>query len=57
MICADQIAAFFRQSDGSYYFARWTHPIAPVVFGVDDTALPVLKGAAGAQNITRNARA
>jgi len=31
--------------DGSYAFARWGRPIAPVVFGVDDTTLGVVKGA------------
>ena len=31
--------------NGSYAFARWGRPIAPVVFGVDDTTLGVVKGA------------
>ena len=39
------IARYFTRSDGSYVFARWGRPIAPVVFGVDDAALGVLKGA------------
>ena len=38
-------AAFFTRSDGSYLFARWGRPIAPVIFGADDASLPVLKGA------------
>ena len=35
----------FMRSDGNYLFARWGRPIAPVVFGVDDTTLEVVKGA------------
>lgn len=41
----DQIAALFTRSDGTYAFARWGRPIAPVVFGVDDATLGVVKGA------------
>ena len=39
------VARFFTRSDGSYRFARWGRPIAPVVFGVDDATLSVIKGA------------
>ena len=39
------IAKYFIRSDGSYLFARWGRPIVPVVFGVDDATLSVLKGA------------
>ncbi|MEM6386229.1 MAG: hypothetical protein AAF718_08345 [Pseudomonadota bacterium] len=35
----------FTRSDGSYLFARWGRPIAPVVFGVDDATLSIVKGA------------
>jgi hypothetical protein len=35
----------FRRSDGSFAFARWGRPIAPVVFGVEDATLSVVKGA------------
>ena len=35
----------FTRSDGKYLFARWGRPIAPVVFGVDDATLEVVKGA------------
>lgn len=41
----DQIAALFIGADGRYRFARWGRPIVPVVFGVDDATLPVIKGA------------
>ncbi|MCC5971558.1 MAG: hypothetical protein JJU15_16565 [Pararhodobacter sp.] len=39
------IEALFTRSDGSYLFARWGRPIVPVVFGVDDATLSVIKGA------------
>ena len=41
----DDIAALFTHADGSYHFARWDRPIVPVVFGVEDQTLSVLKGA------------
>jgi len=41
----DEITALFTPADGSYSFARWGRPIAPVVFGVDDATLSVVKGA------------
>ena len=40
-----EIEALFTRSDGSYLFARWARPIAPVVFGVDEATLSVVKGA------------
>lgn len=45
MMTPDKIAGLFTRSDGSYAFARWARPIAPVVFGVADETLEVLKGA------------
>ena len=41
----DEIETLFTRSDGSFSFARWGRPIAPIVFGVDDKTLPVIKGA------------
>jgi len=41
----DQIEALFTRSDGSYIFARWGRAIAPIVFGVEDDTLAVVKGA------------
>ena len=35
----------FMRSDGGYGFARWGRPIAPVVFGVNEETLSVVKGA------------
>lgn len=40
-----EVAAFFTRSDGQYLFARWGRPIVPVVFGVEDASLSVVKGA------------
>ncbi|MEL7117262.1 MAG: hypothetical protein AAGP08_17050 [Pseudomonadota bacterium] len=42
---ADEIEALFTRSDGAYLFARWGRPIAPIVFGVEDQTLSVVKGA------------
>ncbi len=44
-ISAADIQRLFRTADGGYHFARWARPIAPVVFGVDDATLSVVKGA------------
>ena len=44
----EEIEALFTRSDGSFAFARWGRPICPVVFGVDDATLGVVKGAIGA---------
>ena len=41
----DSIEAYFTRSDGQYIFARWGRPIAPVVFGVEDKTLVMLKTA------------
>ena len=42
---AEQIETLFTRRDGQFAFARWGRPIAPVVFGVEEDALPVIKGA------------
>ena len=41
----EQVEALFTRADGSFAFARWGRPIAPVVFGVEDQTLSVIKGA------------
>jgi hypothetical protein len=41
----EQVQAVFTRSDGQYLFARWGRAIVPVVFGLDDATLPVMKGA------------
>ncbi|MEM9130092.1 MAG: hypothetical protein AAGA97_10285 [Pseudomonadota bacterium] len=45
LISQTDIEAFFTRADGTYLFARWGRPIAPVVFGTDDATLSVVKGA------------
>ncbi|QFT59089.1 hypothetical protein FIU94_09655 [Sulfitobacter sp. THAF37] len=42
---AEQIEALFTRADGTFAFARWGRPVCPVVFGVDDATLGVVKGA------------
>ena len=39
------VEALFTRSDSSYAFARWGRPIVPVVFGVEEETLSVVKGA------------
>lgn len=41
----DDIAALFTRPDGSYGFARWSRPIAPVVFGASDATIAAIKAA------------
>lgn len=41
----NEIETLFTRSDGTYCCARWGRPIAPIVFGVDDATLSVVKGA------------
>ncbi|MBN2631676.1 MAG: hypothetical protein JXR75_14190 [Rhodobacteraceae bacterium] len=42
---ADEIERLFTRGDGQYFCARWGRPIVPVVFGVEDATLRVVKGA------------
>ncbi len=44
-LTAEGVTALFTRSDGSYAFARWGRPIVPVVFGVEEPTLRVVKGA------------
>ncbi|MCV6586804.1 MAG: hypothetical protein OIF47_14830 [Marinibacterium sp.] len=39
------IEALFTRDSGDFVFARWGRPIVPVVFGVEDDTLSVVKGA------------
>lgn len=41
----DDILPLFTGSDGAYHFARWRRPIVPVIFGVSDATLALVKGA------------
>lgn len=40
----DEIARRFTRPDGRFRFARWARPVAPMVYGVAEASLPVLKG-------------
>lgn len=42
---ADDVQALFTGADGGFRFARWGRPIAPIVFGVEEQTLSVVKGA------------
>lgn len=41
----EAITEMFTRADGSFAFARWGRPIAPIVFGVEDDSLRMVKGA------------
>lgn len=41
----EDIAASFTRDDGTFLFARWGRAIAPIVFGVEEDTLRVVKGA------------
>ena len=40
-----EIEPLFTRADGTYLCARWGRPIVPIVFGVEDATLGVVKGA------------
>lgn len=41
----ETVERYFTRADDTFAFARWGRPICPVVFGVEDDTLSVLKGA------------
>lgn len=41
----EDIQKLFTRPDGTYAFARWGRPVAPIVFGVEDKTLQTVKGA------------
>lgn len=41
----EDVTALFTRADGQFLFARWGRPIVPVVFGVEETTVAILKGA------------
>ncbi len=45
MIIPAEVERHFTGADGAYAFARWDRPIVPVVFGVSEESLSVIKGA------------
>lgn len=40
-----EIETLFTRTDGQYAFARWGRPIVPIVFGVEEDTLRIVKGA------------
>lgn len=40
-----EIETLFTRSDGQYLCARWGRPIVPIVFGVEEDTLQIVKGA------------
>lgn len=50
-ITPEDVEQLFTRSDGSFLFARWGRPIAPIVFGVDDATVATVKGAAEAMSV------
>ncbi|MEM7487569.1 MAG: hypothetical protein AAF390_00430 [Pseudomonadota bacterium] len=44
-VTPEAVEALFTRADGSFLFARWGRPIVPVVFGVTDQTVGLLKGA------------
>jgi hypothetical protein len=44
-VTPDDVTALFTRADGRYLFARWGRPIVPVVFGLQEATLQVVKGA------------
>lgn len=45
LMTPEDVTRHFTRADGQFLFARWGRPIAPVVFGVQDTTLETVKGA------------
>jgi hypothetical protein len=43
-ITPEFVEDLFTRSNGDYVFARWGRPVAPVVFGVQEESLAVIKG-------------
>ena len=41
----ENITAYFTRTDETFAFARWGRPIAPIVFGVEDETLGLVKSA------------
>lgn len=45
LMTPEDVTAHFTRANGSFTFARWGRPIVPVVFGVEEETLEVVKGA------------
>lgn len=45
LMSLESIEALFTRANGDFLFARWGRPIVPVVFGVEEETVALLKGA------------
>jgi hypothetical protein len=45
MMTPEQIETLFTRATDGFVFARWGRPLAPVVFGVEEDTLSIIKGA------------
>ena len=50
----EEIEAYFTRNDKTFAFARWGRPIAPIVFGVEDETLGLVKAAINAVTTLAN---
>ncbi len=41
----DEVRSYFEDGAGNFHFARWARPIVPMVMGVEQETLEVVKGA------------
>ncbi|MBP0483807.1 hypothetical protein [Sagittula salina] len=44
-VSPEAVTALFTREAGGYFCARWGRPIAPIIFGIEDETLAVVKGA------------
>ncbi|MEM8824029.1 MAG: hypothetical protein AAGF30_10505 [Pseudomonadota bacterium] len=44
-VSPETVEALFTRTDGSFLFARWGRPVVPVIFGVTDETVGLMKGA------------
>ena len=44
MMTPEQVQAHFTDAEGAFRFARWQRPIVPMVLGVDEATLALVKG-------------
>jgi hypothetical protein len=49
-LSCDAVTGLFTRSDGSYLFARWGRPVAPIAFGAEDATIATFRGAAEAMS-------
>ena len=45
LMTPEDVTAHFTRANGDFTFSRWGRPIVPIVFGVEEATLQVVKGA------------